>query len=382
MSGNNWHPVLALVWANTSRLAPGIFTGLFRSVATLAAIGLAPAVDAASQEWKDPQGNSFKAEASEVLGPLGLFQTGRAGSRLMPWRALAPADCVRFHEQSGRKAARADDWAQAKGAVSVELRGRVHRVEGDKLVEASLAGRPEPQFFVVFYANNSVGKSWDMLGHAIEPFNRLQQAFPGQIEGLFFGMWHKNDEHRAMALQMKLPWLVADYNEEHKLATVAALAPLADHEAFSLIVINRSGVPVFSASSPDTLAIDKVLADLTGVLELMRPGNPRGWPDRAYYLRAVQPVAFAAGHADPVLVGNPLVPEGLRKNHVARVDAIITVAADGSVTGVDLKPDEKTSAKMAAALVDALTKACLFVPAVDHGQFVAGTFHYYLEVTR
>lgn len=354
---------------------------LISSIAALAVLALVTPAWAAGQEWKDPQGNVFKAEASEVLGPLGLFQTSVAGSRMMPWRALAPADCIRFHEQTSRKPARAEEWTQAKSAVSVELIGRANRLEGEQLVPARFDGRPEPEFFVLFFANNAVQKSWEMLGHAGEPFRKLQQAFPGMVEGLFFGLWHDKSEHARMATQMKLPWLVADLKKEDQLTTITALAPLRDRQSYSLVVINRSGVPIFSAANPENPEIDKVLADLTGLLDLMRPNNPRGWADRAHYQRAIQPVVFATSHSDPVLVGNPLVPEGLRKNKVQLVDAIITVAADGTVTGVDLKPDEKVSAKMAAAMVDALTKSCLFVPAVDHSKFVEGTFHYYLEVS-
>jgi hypothetical protein len=160
---------------------------------------------------------------------------------------------------------------------------------------------------------------------------------------------------------------------------IAEFAP-GDDDAFSLVVVNREGVPVFSALNPGDPEIGKVFADLTGLLELLRPGNPRSWPDRAYYLRAVQPVAYAHGHADPVLVGNPLVPEGLKKNGVTHVDATIAVAADGLVTEVTVKPDAGVSAKMLTALGDALKKACVFVPAVDNGKFVAGSYNYHLEV--
>ena len=89
---------------------------------------------------------------------------------------------------------------------------------------------------------------------------------------------------------------------------------------------------------------------------------------------------FASGHADPVLVGNPLVPEGLKKNGVLQVDATIGVAADGQVTEVSVKPDGNVSQKMLAALGDALKKACVFVPAVDNGKSVAAIYNYHLEV--
>jgi hypothetical protein len=35
---------------------------------------------------------------------------------------------------------------------------------------------PEPEFFMLFFANHGVGKSWEMLGTSIGPFQQLQQA--------------------------------------------------------------------------------------------------------------------------------------------------------------------------------------------------------------
>ena len=348
-------------------------------VVTLASFGLPAAGWGAAEVWKDQQGNSFKAEPSEVLGPLGFFRTSRTGGRMLPWRALSPGDCIRFYEQVRHKPARADDWAQAKSVISQEIAGRVLQLQGDKLGGADLKGRPEPEFFILFFADHGVGKSWEMLGHSIEPYYKLQQAYPGQAEGLYVGLRHSASDHTDMALQMRLPWLVADFHEERRLATIAVFGP-GDPESFSMVVVNRDGVPFFSAANPGDPEISKLFADLGGLLELLRPGNPRGWQDRAHYLRAIQPVAYATGHADPVLVGNPLVAEGLKKHKVSRVDAQIDVAADGKVTAVSISPDGNVPEKMIGPLGDALKKACVFVPAVDHGKFVAGTYDYHLEV--
>ena len=357
------------------------FACLFCCLAAFLNPALVATALASNQEWKDPQGNSFKGDPSEVLGPLGLFQTSHTSGRMLPWRALSAGDCVRFYEVTRNKPARADDWALAKSVISQEIAGRVMRLQGDRLVEDDLKGRPEPEFLIVFFADNDIGKSWEMLGHSISPFTRLQEAFPGQVEGLFYGLRHSAALHKSMAVSSKLPWLVADYHDEKRMERITGFVPPEDG-SFSMVVVNRDGVPVFSANNPEEAAIDKLFAYLKGLLELMRPANPHSWPDRTYYLRAVQPVAFANGHADPVLVGNPLVPEGLKKNNILQVDASIEVDANGKVTDVALKSDGIANQSMIAPLNEALKKACVFVPAVENGKFVAGTYPYHLVVPR
>jgi hypothetical protein len=343
--------------------------------------GLAP-LPARAADWTDLHGDTFRGNANESLGPLALFEMKSGAGRLLAWRFLAPADCVRFYEKTKTNPARADDGAQARSVISEEIADHVSRVKGDKLVPADLKGRPEPEFFHLFYASNGVGKSWDMLGHSAEPYGKLQQLYPGMVEGIFFGLRHKAFEHASMATSMNCPWLVANYSEENKLPTIMQFAPLQDQDSYGLVVVTRGGIPIFSAVNPEDTDLTRVFADLTGLLEIMRPGNPRGWQDCAYYLRAIQPTAFANGHADPVLVGNPLVPAGLRKNGVSLVDAMIDVAADGHVTAVTITPESKIPAKVQGPLGDALKKACLFVAAVDHGKFVAASYHYRLEVPQ
>ncbi len=372
-----YYPVAQLLL--TMRRPPALLNGCFFA---LACLGLAATARAASTEWKDNQGGTFKGTPVEALGPFALFQTGPAAGRVLAWRALAPADCIRFYEQTRTKPARSDDWAKSRSVLSMEITDRVKRLQGDELVPAGLAGRPEPEFLILFFANNAVAKSWDMLGHSIEPFNKLQQSYPGQVEGLYFGMWHTAAEHNNMAISLKLPWLVANFRDEDRLGTVAQFAPLSDPESFAAVVVNRDGVPVAAANNPEDKDLTKLFADLSGLLDVMRPGNPRSWPDRVYYLRAIQPVAFVTGRADPVLVGNPLIPEGLRQRNIRQVDAEIDVDGDGRVTAVTIKPDGGVSPEMVAPLSDALKKACVFVPAVDNGKFVAGSYRYHLEVYR
>ncbi len=104
----------------------------------------------------------------------------------------------------------------------------------------------------------------------------------------------------------------------------------------------------------------------------------RDWKSRAYYYATVQPAAFASGHCDPLLMGNPLVPAVLRKMKIYNVDATFHVKADGTITSVEMKPGE-LSPDMEKTFSAGFQRGCLFVPAVDNGKFVDGTYEYHME---
>ena len=338
----------------------------------------APTAQARSERWKDLQGNSFRGEPVEAVGPFALFRHGLAGRRVL-LDALAPEDCVRFYEEAAKLPSRAADWAEAKSDLSWELRGRVTRVEGDRLVPVDVKGRPEPEFYVLFFVSNGEGKSWDLLGKSASPYAELQQKHPGWAEGVMFGLRHTATEHSNMAVSMKVPWLVASFYDESKMNTLVRLAPA---EGFALQVLTREGVPVFAESNPDEPAIKRFFGALDELLALMNPDNPRTWKARAHYLRAIQPAIHANGHSDPVLLGNPLVAEGLRQRKIFRIDATLRVAADGAVEDVTVSPNDSIPPEMMAPLGEALHKSCVFVPAVDHGKFVAGVYQYHLDVPQ
>ena len=60
------------------------------------------------------------------------------------------------------------------------------------------------------------------------------------------------------------------------------------------------------------------------------------------------------------------------------VEATIGVGADGKVTSVQVKEDGSIPTKVIPDLARPLQRSAVFVPAVDKGQFVAGTYNYRL----
>jgi len=344
-------------------------------VLALASAQLAPAK---IEEWKDPQGNTFKAEPVEALGPLALFRTPAGTGRRLLWRTLSMADCVRFNEQAGNKPEPATRWIDARGELTGRLRGHVSALNNVNFITADLATRPEPQLLIVLVVDNAASGSWDMLGKSVAPYQALQKKYPGQAAGIQFGMNHGAKDHNELALRATIPWLLVDYGEQRQIPALYRLSPKRGD--FALLVLSRDGVPIIAVNNPAEAAINQFFADTDALLGLLQPGNPLGWPDRAHYLAAVHAARHKQDSAGPILVGNPLAPQKLSERGIFRVAASIEVGADGKATSVTLKDDGSIPADLVSALTKPLQRSSVFVPAVDHGQFVAGTYDYLLEI--
>jgi hypothetical protein len=150
-------------------------------------------------------------------------------------------------------------------------------------------------------------------------------------------------------------------------------------EGTGVVLVTRQGVPLLASSASDMDSVRGFLDQASEFLWLIDPANPAGWPDRLHYLNAVRPVEFAKTQAGPVLVGDPLRADILRKYGVKRVVAQLTVAPDGSVTPVIQSGPADVPADLMAGLTMALARAAV-APALDQGRPVAGTLDYHLEV--
>ncbi len=328
---------------------------------------------AKTSQWTLAKGEVIEAEAVEALGPVALFDNGA----MVPFSMLTSEDCLRFYQAVSKRAPRADDWSRAKSPVSEEVQGRLMKYDGDRLVPDDLKGRPEPELYMFFFTTNSVSQAWDMVGKTTpELFSKLQAAFPGEVQGVLFGVQESPAEHASLAITMKGGWLVTDYRQQVEMDTIRRWTPQIN---YGLVVATRSGVAIFGPDAMNENQIRQTFAKTAALLDQIRPSNHHGWASRAHYLSAVQTVLYANGKSDPVPMGNPLVAEGLRQRKIYTVDAKIHVAADGSIPAVDIVP-ESLPPGMAAPLADALRKSSVFVPAVDHGKFVDGVYAYHMDV--
>ncbi len=340
-----------------------------------ACLGLAPPAAAKSSEWKDAKGNTFESDPAALLGPLALFSNGT----LVPLGMLSDEDCVRFHDGLKALPDRSPEWGKGTSKITSDVVGRLMTYEGDHLVADDLRGRPEPEYYMVFYATNDVSQSWDMIGKSTpELFAKLQRDYPGMVQGVLFGVAETPIQHTFMATSMKGGWLVTDYRRQVEMDMLRRMTPTIN---YGIVFMTRNGLPLFGPDATNETQVKAIFDQVNALQEHVRPDNHHFWAARAHYLRAVQPVAFANGKSGPLLMGNPLMADGLRQRKIYQVDADIQVGADGKVTGVQVKPEGLPPA-MVGPLGDALRGACVFVPAVDHGKFVDGAYAYHMDVSH
>jgi hypothetical protein len=351
-------------------------------VATACAIcALATSASARSEDWKNAKGETFSAEPSDIIGPWALFDD----STLVPLSLLSDEDCVRFYTELKKQPARASDWKKASSKVSAELFGRLMHYEGDAnshaLANDDETGRQEPEFFIIFYTTNDQTHSWDLLSRSTPAlYAKLVKDYPDLVQGVVFGVGENSaQEHFDNAVNTKGEWMYALFADENKMRTLQRRIPT---NLYGIVVMTRDGVPLFAP--PDSTTDEQVkdtFDKFRAMLSHMRQNDPKVWAAQAHYLRATQPLEYANGHCDPLLMGNPLVESTLKMMNIFVVDATFKIAADGRIMSVEVKSADMTDNQL-RQFSDGFKRGCLFVPAVDHGKFVDGIYHYHMEVAR
>jgi hypothetical protein len=339
----------------------------------LASLGLGQAALAKSEEWKDPAGNTFEASASDIVGPWALFDNGT----LIPLNLMSDEDSVRFYERLKDKPVRAADWKDAKSSVSSELYGRLLHYNGLDLEKDDEKGREEPEFFMIFFSTNDKNMTWKMLRNETpDLYAKMMKAHPTMIQGVVFGVGEEMADHLDLAVNTHGDWFYTLFGAEVEMRTLKTMIPT---NLYGIVVMTRDGVPLYGPDASNEEEIQSIFDKVNAMLVHAEDRDPRDWIARAHYYRAVQPVAFASGHSDPLLMGNPLVAAVLRKMKIYNVDATFHVKADGTITAVDMKPGE-LAPDTEKAFSAGFKRGCLFVPAVDNGKFVDGTYEYHMQV--
>jgi hypothetical protein len=342
---------------------------------TLAQV-LAPVGRAKMSAWSDGQGANFKGEPAGILGPVAVFRTGAGKGRWVALRAFSPDECRRLHSELAQRPARAARLAEASSDATSELIGNVRQVRDGELVPADLAARPEPELLMILGGSHNDGAGWFMAGNLNQFYHRLQRVYPGLVEAVFLGTRHDSSQHRNIALHTGMPWLVSSLSDQGAMSTLNRYLP---REGANVVLVSREGVPLLASGAGDAGEIRKFMDQVAQLLWTVSPANAAGWPDRLHYLKATRPVEFAGSSAGPLLVGDPLKPEVLRRYGVKRVEARLEANPEGRVVTARLTEGALVPAELVEPLGLALTNA-IVAPAIKEGRPVAGTLDYLLEI--
>lgn len=329
-------------------------------------------LSAASSNWTDVQGATFKGEPQGIYGPFAIFKTGTAKGRRVLLRMLSAEDCVRFHKEIADRPARASDWSKARGS-GYDFVDRVDRIENGKLVRAELKGVPEPELYAVMFGSKWEGPSYDLPWQFLPTYNRLRRLYGHEMETVYFGVRQGDDANRDLAVATRMQWLVADFKSQPSMEVFQNFAPT---NGLAMVLVTRHGVPLAIQEVGTLQGMKHFIDELSAIMAAADPQNPLFWKDRAHYLTSVRPVQFAEASAPPLLVGNPLRASILRKNKVARLVAKLEIAADGRVASASMANKDEMSPAMAGALEKALRANFVFVPAIDRGKAVAASYDF------
>jgi len=332
------------------------------------------AVTPAANEWKDLKGGTFKGEAMGTAGPVALFRTGGTSSKFIPLRALSPDDCVRYYQAAARRSPRAAAWSQAKGEATADLVGRVRRLEDREARPLEFDTLPEPEFIVGLFIGRREGNVSHLLDN-LGPFvTRVQRVYPGEVVTVVMPTRQANLEARWLPAR---PWLFGDPG---KLGGSRLMDRFAPAEGMVAVLMTREGLPLFGSAVNDIVDVTKFVDGASDFLWELNPANPRAARDRAHYLRAVRPVEFAEKSTGPLLVIDPLRPEPLRARGVTGISATLAVGPEGEVTAVDVAEGPGLPTPLVRPLAEALRRNAFFLPAVERGTPVAGTYVYELKI--
>lgn len=347
---------------------------LLLSLSASVAFAAQPAAD----EWKDPNGKTFRGDPAEVLGPLALWRVGSTGSKYVPLRALSPEDCARFYRAIAGLPERAAKWSDAQGRASAELVGRLLRVQAGQTTPVDFDLMPEPELFLVLFGSRKAEGIHEMLNNLGPFIARVQRVYPGRVATVLISTSGRVDQRLNLgSLPAAWTWYAIDPKKEEGMKVLGRFVPPG---GFVMMLMTRHGVPLYGGPANNLTDLTHFVDGASDMLWQINPANPRTAHDRAHYLKVVRPLEFAERKTGPLLLSDLFKVEGLRRNGIARIEAKIDVASDGFVTGVQMLPTAEMPPALVAPLTEVIRKTAMLVPAIDHGTPVEGSYEYSLTV--
>jgi len=331
-----------------------------------------PGFSAARMEnWTTLKGEKIRGKAIDVIGPFAWFETDKGGGKRVLLSHLSEADCVRFSRAIGQPPARSPRWTQAASPATKAVIGNVQILIGSSLGNPDLGAVAEPEFLILVFGGTGSVRSAEAIREFIPEYRRLREKYGDRVEAIYLGVGNNQGEQERMVDDLDLPFLIENYDRRLFLKDLRSYAP---GKPPALWVMARQGVPVAFSECKTKGDLERACLELETVFALMRPNNGRTWQDRLHYYRAMRRAAFATGRGEPMLIGHPLDLDELKKAGLESVVADLKVSADGKVTSAVLQPTAGLTRELATAIGQALLQSAVFVPAVENGQFVDGTF--------
>lgn len=335
-------------------------------------------VRAAAESWSTTQGAAIEGRLSRVYGDLVVI-TRENGSAILPLEHLDDASLLKVADFLAKPPTpEPSSWELSSSKVAKSLANRLVTLQDRKFVPFQLKGRPEPEFYLVYFGAYWCGPCRRFSPRLLETYRRLKQVAPERFEVVFVSDDTDEGEQFKYARELGMPWPILKYSS-------AGRVPVFDQWRGGgipcLVVLTREGELLYhSYRGKEYLGADAPLEKFAVLLEATQPNaQPTRSPGR-HRLATAQAIRAAGQDSrppQPYLI--TLDPRQVQAAAVPGLTAQLMIDARGRVTSAEFTP------ALGAAIDDMMQRAAsnwLFVPAIADGRARASTIKVPLEIKR
>lgn len=324
-----------------------------------AALALALGCGAARGEiWTGTNGERWEGTLSGVFGATAII-ADKQGSRQVAIEALDDASLARVADfLAGRSTS---PWKTAGSPLAKALRGRLQRLQGEKLVAFDEGGRPEPEIYLVYFGALWCGPCVRISPKLVTAYQELKAMAGDRLELVFVSSDRDANDQLEYARKVRMPWPLLTFSS---VGRVPAVERWAGPGIPCLVALTRDGgVIAHSYRGAEYLGPLHVVHEVTRVLEEDDVASPAR--KGLHRLAVVQHVRAAAGGnalVKPHYIG--LVRQRYQTLEVKDLVATLEIDERGRVTEARFEPALDA---VVAYQLEQDAQEWLFLPAVREG---------------
>lgn len=317
-------------------------------------------------KWTYVNGEDFKGELVRVFGPTAYFKLSSKKMLALPVDSLIEEDRARvaaFADEASQ--AEAPDWETADSIMAKNLREHVFLPTAEGTEPFAFAGRPEPDFYVIYYSASWCGPCRQFTPIWVARYNNLKERGLNNFE-VFFVSWDESSKDMLGYMREdKMPWpgvnlIYAKSNKYLRRAEGNGIPCLA--------ILDRDGnILSHSYQNGEYIGPDAVVNHLMALLEWTNPDNYS--IIEAQFMRIRRRALDSIGQQDHPPQAFHMKLDGLdwKECGLSEIPLTITVNSWGRVSEIDLPEsiDEATR-----ECIEKSVEAWLFLPKIENGRYV------------
>lgn len=277
--------------------------------------------------------------------------------------SLDNASLLKVAQFLAAQPAAAPAWSQSTSKVAKAVSKKLQVLRDGKFVNFDPAGRPEPEFYVIYYGAYWCGPCRRFSPSLVEAYHRLKAIAPDRFEVIFVSSDHDDYHQLTYAKEVSMPWPILKLSQAR---SVRVFEQWRADGIPSVVVLTRDGDALFhSYRGKEYLGPNDPLDKFTELLETTSgpaASAPRAGRHRLAMAQHLQAAKDGDLKPQPYLVS--LDRSRLRTLATTEVKVQLTISPTGQVDDIEFLTQLDVVNK------DQLRRSIekwLFLPAVANG---------------